>query len=68
MALQTTDLGAGRTEWTNLGLYGSPPIPWKREGGAPSALPPWHLCAVTASVALGVGTAGTSGAMRRGFS
>ena len=35
--------------------------------GAPSAPPPWHLYAVTPSVAFGVGTAGTPGATRWSF-
>jgi|HubBroStandDraft_6_1064221.scaffolds.fasta_scaffold00049_85 hypothetical protein len=35
--------------------------------GAPSAPPPWHLYAVTPSVAFGVGTDATPGAMRWSF-
>jgi hypothetical protein len=35
--------------------------------GAPSAPPPWHLYAVTPSVAFGVGTDGTPGATRWSF-
>lgn len=35
--------------------------------GAPSAPPPWHLYAVTPSVAFGVGTGDTPGATRWGF-
>lgn len=37
------------------------------EWGAPSAPPPWHLYAVTPSVAFGVGTAGIPGATRWSF-